>query len=337
MLASLSSLDGSSAFVLSNDDPFNLGHYMNDVMGMWNMVALSNHTARESVLLNIDGVRSGGPAGGPAHRIMLVHDPDTHGPFSELYFHKWFAEVQRGVERPLKKVCYRSLYFFPQPGVPWFWNNWGRVDECSVRSASPLYQSFSVFLRQRLLDALGVSALPSPPTDHTHVVIEMRQIRPEKKRNAHATARVIANVRELAASLSAIPGVRVTVQDMAQLSFAEQVRLAHSASVLLSMHGAGTTHIFHMALGEKNCCGLVELFPDTSVELHTAQGYGNLARMLGLHHVRYVAERGATQAAGTTVDVQALRRLVEKMVGDIARAPTCLLDAHDTEERKHLQ
>ena len=44
--------------------------------------------------------------------------------------------------------------------------------------------------------------------------------------------------------------VTVTAQDFAKLSFAEQVRLSHSASVFLSMHGAGTTHIFHMAVGQ---------------------------------------------------------------------------------------
>jgi hypothetical protein len=68
-----------------------------------------------------------------------------------------------------------------------------------------------------------------------------------------------------------------------------QVALSHSAGVFISMHGAGTTHIFHAALGQPNCCALVELFPDTTVELHAAQGYGNLARMLGLHHWRHVA------------------------------------------------
>jgi hypothetical protein len=67
------------------------------------------------------------------------------------------------------------------------------------------------------------------------------------------------------------------------------VALSHSAGVVVSMHGAGTTHIFHAALGQPNCCALVELFPDTSIELHAAQGYGNLARMLGFHHWRHVA------------------------------------------------
>ncbi len=57
--------------------------------------------------------------------------------------------------------------------------------------------------------------------------------------------------------------------------------LSHSASISMSMHGAGTTHIFHAAIGSPNCCALVELFPDTSVDFYTAQGYGNIARMLG--------------------------------------------------------
>ena len=55
------------------------------------------------------------------------------------------------------------------------------------------------------------------------------------------------------------------------------------------MHGAGTTHIFHSAIGQPNCCALIELFPDPTIELHTAQGYGNLARQLGFYHYRNVA------------------------------------------------
>lgn len=65
--------------------------------------------------------------------------------------------------------------------------------------------------------------------------------------------------------------VTVTAQDFAQLSFPEQVRLAHSASVLLSMHGAGTTHIFHSAVGSAQCCALIELFPDHTIEFFSAQ------------------------------------------------------------------
>jgi hypothetical protein len=332
-------------FLLSNDDIFNLGHYINDVMGIWSMFSMANQRPDQSLMINMDGVRSGGPAGGPAHRLMLTHSPDNHGPYSEHYYHKWFHEVKKGIDYRQKRVCYRSLYFFPLPGIPWFWNNWGRVDECSVVSQSPLYQSFNVFLRQRIIDnsiaamhssnggSLSTLAieeiLPNPPTDKIHIVIEVRKIN-SKKQNNHSSARYIANLQELIAAFSSIPNVKVTAQDFAQLSFMEQIKLAHSASILVSMHGAGTTHIFHMALGQKNCCGLLELFPDTTVELHAAQGYGNLARMLGLHHVRYVAERGNTRSSGTIVNVRLLKNIVANMTRNVAKEPTCLLDVKDT-------
>ena len=58
------------AFVMSNDDIYNLGHYMNDVMGVWCMLLLANKDSRESVLVNMDGVRRRGPAGGDFHRTF---------------------------------------------------------------------------------------------------------------------------------------------------------------------------------------------------------------------------------------------------------------------------
>lgn len=42
-------------FVLSNDDIYNLGHYINDVMMVWNMVTLANKSPKDSILINIDG------------------------------------------------------------------------------------------------------------------------------------------------------------------------------------------------------------------------------------------------------------------------------------------
>eukprot|EP01040_Poterioochromonas_malhamensis_P008006 gene8006-8654_t len=212
-------------FILSNDDIFNLGHYMNDVMGIWSMSVLANRAMNESLLINFDGYRYGGPAGGGAHRLMLNGKPDEHGPYSVEYYHKWFNNQVDQAKNYKGKVCFQELYIFPLPGVPWFWNEWGRDDECSMQAASPLYQSFNVYLRQ----------LP----------------------------------------------IKVTAQDFSKLTFAEQIHLSHTASVLVSMHGAGTTHIFHMAVGDPKCCALMELFPDTSLDLYTMKGYGNLARMLG--------------------------------------------------------
>jgi hypothetical protein len=95
------------------------------------------------------------------------------------------------------------------------------------------------------------------------------------------------------------------------------------------MHGAGTTHIMHMALGRDRCCALVELQPDHTQGFQDAQGYGNLARMFGLHYFRYEAADGATSTDGTKVDVNAVTDLVRKAVEAVRTKPTCLHDVKD--------
>lgn len=271
-------------FVNTNDDIFNLGHYSNDVVGVWGSVMLSGRSAENAVLINIDGIRPGGPAGVGSYRIMVQNQPDTHGPYNG-YFESWFGEVKKGVDYGSSKVCFSEIYWPIFPGVAWFWNDWSRINECSMQAASPLYQSFNLYLRARWLKKYGPASLTPPPTDKVHVVIEVRSINPAKK-NAHSSARHIKNLQQLISALESIPDVVVTAKDFATLPFPEQVRLSHSASIFMSMHGAGTTHIFHSAVGSPNCCALIELFPDRTVNLYTAQGYGNLARMFGMHHQR---------------------------------------------------
>jgi hypothetical protein len=331
-------------FVISNDDIYNLGHYINDVALVWNMAVLANRDTKQSLLINIDGVREGGPAGGAAHRLMVVSKPDTHGPYLP-YYDSWFDEVKKGVDYGAKKVCFREIYFQPFPGVAWFWNDWGQISECSVQAPSPLYQSFNYFLLKRWEEAYGKDSLLSPvdfpgkpknmatsatDADTIHVIIEVRSINKQKKNN-HSSARFIKNLRQLMDALeAAVPGVKVTAQDFAKLSFKDQVKLSHSMGIFMSMHGAGTTHIFHAAVGSRNCCGLVELFPDTSIEFHTAHGYGNLARNHGFYHDRLVAKKGATTPSGTTVDIPSIVELVKKQATQIRKRATCLHDVKDT-------
>jgi len=178
-------------------------------------------------------------------------------------------------------VCYKELYFPPKPGVPWCWEDWKRVNECSEQAASPLYQSYNLFMREKWSKKYG--ALPNPPTDKVHVVIEVRAIN-HNKAKLQSSSRHIANLPALVAALQSLPNVIVTAQDFALIPFEKQVALAHSASVFVSMHGAGTTHIFHSALGQPNCCALVELFTDKSAPFHDIKLFGNLARMLGMQH-----------------------------------------------------
>jgi PIN domain nuclease of toxin-antitoxin system len=345
-------------FILANDDIFNLGHYMNDVMGIWSMLVLSNqyHPENDSLLINIDAYRQGGPAG--AARLMVPSSPDEHGPYSAQYYGKWFhgeKNVLKADSFQKKKVCFEQLYLMPVPGLPWFWNEWGRDDECSMEAASPLYQSFNVFLRQNLLDSYYSSSSSSSTSasngkttkkklvfpserDYYHIVIEVRSIK-KNTRNNHSSGRFIRNLPALIAALNSIQNsstamnvpIKVTAQDFSRLSFEEQIHLAHSASVLVSMHGAGTTHIFHMALGDRKCCGLIEMFPDKSVDLYTAKGYSNLARMMGFYHSRYEAEEKTTTDQGTTVNVEKVKELTTEVLRKmIVGKGTCLHNVKDT-------
>ena len=225
-------------------------------------------------------------------------------------------------------VIFSEIYWPIFPGVAWFWNDWSRVNECSMQAASPLYQSFNLFLRAQWLTKYGPKSLTPPPKDKVQVVIEVRAINPNKQ-NSHSSARHIRNLDVLVKALETLPNVAVIAADFATMPFPEQVKLSHSASIFISMHGAGTTHIFHSALGSPNCCALVELFPDTSVSLYSAQGYGNLARMFGMHHHRHVSKDGSTSPQGTTLDVAEVRRLVEAASKEVTRTPTCLHDVRD--------
>ena len=238
------------------------------------------------------------------------------------------------------------------PGVPWFWNDWGIINKCSLQAASPLYQSFNLFLRQNWLNKYGKNSLTYIPSatdsststtittnstnsenneNEIHLVIEVRNIN-KMKTNNQSSARFIKNLSELIASLSNIPNLKITAQDFSKLKFEQQVQLSNSAQILMSMHGAGTTHIFHMPIGTKKCCSLIELFPDQTIEFYQAYGYGNLARMLGLIHYRYVAAMGSTSSSGTNVNINEIKILVEKAIKEITnkQTMTCLNDVKDT-------
>ena len=250
-----------------------------------------------------------------------MRDPDQFGSYG--YLQTWFAEVIPAASyrrARTRKVCFDELYVPPDPGMPWFWNDWSIVNNCSVKSSSELYQSFNSYLLDKWRKGKDHKGQPkqisSPPRNFNgkgkrsktkfHVVIEAREIDRSKIENDYSSARHIKNIDELIKSIESISSdVKVTSKNFANLTFEEQVSLSHSASIFLSMHGAGTTHIFHSAIGYDNCCALIEMFPDISVDLHLNYGgFSNIARLLGMHAYRYIAQYGSTDFDGTTVDVK---------------------------------
>ena len=81
-------VESRPTFIISNDDNFNLGHYMNDVMNVWQMAVLAGRSTKDSLLINFDGFRTGGPAGGPDHRLRIAtrfrRNLIDHGPLHSL-------------------------------------------------------------------------------------------------------------------------------------------------------------------------------------------------------------------------------------------------------------
>jgi hypothetical protein len=259
---------------------------------------------------------------------MERDEPDLHGPLSPAYFHTWFENrLLKAVDFGQQKVCFKRLVTIAEPGVPWLWNDGSRTNECSMQAASPLYQSFSYYVRKSVIKGLNiVGGLNPPPSDHVHIVLEVRKVLRGKK--AGTTSRLITNLDEIIASLRNIPNVMVTAMDFASLPLVEQIKLAHSASVLVGMHGAGNVHMIHMAVGHKNCCGFLEMFPGSG-EFSHLQMYQNLARHLGVHARRYDAKREHTTAIGTQLDVAVITSMVSELVKKVGSQPSCLHEVRD--------
>jgi hypothetical protein len=140
-------------------------------------------------------------------------------------------------------------------------------------------------------------------------------------------------MKQLAASIEAhIPNIKLTIKDFARISFSEQVSLTHSAGVFVGMHGAGATHIYHMALGQRHCCAMVELQPDRAQgeKIYHAPAYKNFAHELGIHHYLYLAQNGLTSEEGTRVDVPLLTSIIQEAVNKVRKQSTCLNRVKDT-------
>ena len=324
-------IETTPTFLTSNDDIFNLAHYINDVMDVWTMIMISGKDPKQSNLLNFDGWRVGGPASGARHRLMLSNDPDQHGPFSKFY-ESWFANLTKAKDYGKKRACYSEIYVPYLPGMSWYWFGWGNapIISCGAQAPSPIFQSFNYFLRNRWKEKFGMDTL-KPPTsaDIITIVLEQRMYNP-KKSGTHSSCRVIENINEIIQALKSFNNVKVVVQNFAEISVEQQFAIAHSASIFVSMHGAGTVWVTNMAIGSPNCCALVELQPDPSFEYTAANG--NFARFLGLHFFKYQAKKEDTSSLGTKIDVMKFKEVVSNAIDAVRTKPTCLLDTRDISE-----
>ena len=325
----------SPTFVTSNDDHDNLFHHMNDVMTTWSMLYISNYTSTETtpiVLLNVDGFRRGGPGGSGRGKLLDTAHPDDYGKF-KAYYESWFTHLKKANEYKGKKICFSELYFTYSPGYPWVWLDYTKDNECSVKSPSPLYQSFLVYMRRKWVSEFGKSSVSVPPANHAHILILLRSSEYEKKGVA-SSSRYILNSKALIEAVQKLPNVRVTAVDVSSLSFREQYKLASSASLFVGMHGAQNFNIFHASIGHPNCCAFLEIFPIDDVEkklnFHNIKGYGNIARLLGLSYFRYDAVNEndrlvGGREGGIRLDIRKVTQAIDEAVTYVLTKPSCIV------------
>jgi hypothetical protein len=110
--------------------------------------------------------------------------------------------------------------------------------------------------------------------------------------------------------------VQLMIVDLATLSYIEQLRLIASTSIIVGIHGAGITHLMHMSIGTKFCCGVIEIFPKGVFT--KIRGHGTMARKMGLRFSRIDVDEADSKAEGTNIPVNPLSHGLTYMVNAIA-------------------
>lgn len=196
--------------------------------------------------------------------------------------------------------------------------------KCSFVGPSTLFQRWNLHIRNNygLLDEARM-----PTNKIITLLLVVRQAKGSE------TSRVFANPSELQSALRSIDGVAVVVQDLSLLSFTEQVQLVASSSIVIGMHGAGIASSMHMAVGTKNCCGVIEIFPKG--DYSPIFGYGNMARRMGHFYERLdLTSGGGGGGGGTHVPTESVVQLANSIIdrfksnGSTCIHPSVVADPH---------
>lgn len=281
-----------TVIVVSQDQSKNLGHTMNDFMNTWAalwLAGVGSHTG-QITLLNVDAVREG-------------HNYNDELFQFGLHYAMSFNKVMKiSSFPPNAKACFKRLIFLPRPYLLFTWDGWWQDMPCPRLGPSALFQRWNLQVRESY-GLLRPNALTTNRELHVLLVVRVVSSQ-EEEGNPHFNSRVFVNQDEIRIALGALlnevaithPAVptRLTVTNLGELGFAEQIKLVSSASVLVGMHGAGITHAMHQPIGTKFCCGVLEVFPYG--EFAGIRGHGNMARRMGHHYDRIFLGKNNTNA-----------------------------------------
>lgn len=298
---------------------------MNDFMQVWAMLWLAGAgaTADKITLLNIDALREG-------HNYQ-----DALYQFGTTYA-KAFGSVVKASQFPKNSTaCFKRLIFLPRPYLLFTFDGWWQDMQCSFVGPSSLYQRWNIQTRA----AYGLLDAPrGKGSDTLHVLLVLRLARTKEEEGEYKTAcRIFANPEEIAATLRGVLAdfsdkeaiqTKLSVVNLADLTFEEQVRLMNTVSLIIGVHGAGITHAMHAPIGTHLCCGVIEIFPHG--EFSAIRGHGNMARRMGHVYDRIDLPLNDTQRQDrlppkSYVPPAVLNASVTAMLLSISARPTCVL------------
>jgi hypothetical protein len=139
------------------------------------------------------------------------------------HYEKSFKTILKAIDFNASKVCFKRLIFQPMPVVLYTWDGWWQDMACSSVGPSSLFQRWNLLIRQNY----GLLTTENMPTNtKMRVLLVIRKS--SKSDDIKYISRVFANEDEIVSSLSKISGIELVVQDLAAISFEEQVKLLAS-------------------------------------------------------------------------------------------------------------
>jgi len=185
-----------------------------------------------------------------------------------------------------------------------------------------------LFIVRSVNTSADTIARPDKPREHVTKHSFTASVEPTKR------ARYFSNLQEVLSTLYSIPHTQVITADFDNISVVDQVALSSSVDLLIGFHGAGITHMFHMDPLREKCCGVLELFPQSSgchrhnrfvCVYHKRVGHGNMARHLGFRYSAYKAPNGSYSENGTKVETEKLKETVVAMIKTLSESPTQII------------
>lgn len=346
----------------SHDHIINVGHMINDHISVWYMLWLaglaSPSLTNAANFLNVDSLH-----GEPEKGYYAVSKNDEINIFFAPYLKNFKRVLKMSdfmVNNKTKKngdgaiICFDKLYIFNGRSAT-FAVPKRLLDRCSLRGPSSLMQRFNIHIRKSF--GLLRYDLPLPLKRGVQVVEDgrstaiqdkdeenyakpykvifiNRKIKPRSDGSIKMNlVRIVLNFDEVSSALRTTiheanerlgSTLELVVLDLSDLgSYEDQLLTLAKTSVVIGLHGAGMAHAIHLPVGEDQCCGAIELFPDFSWFKDVS--HGNMLREAGVHYESIDMDVAAIKDTGVVLPIDKLRGKLSLILEKVVNKPSCIL------------